>query len=220
MSWTVSFLKLKRETQRIEDLEREGDTLPLGTKREILNLLKTWFPEANFHDPSWINCDFGTELSEIIISGVNELDDDDLIYSLGFRNPSYRLLRDVRAKTGWVALDHSAGDFINFSTLPPEYFLRYAVRDELFSGSRTFTEFVVYLRNQISSAWESGWKDELRSLASTLRTLEDFLVKTGDDELWPIVDNLAYFAQHVELADYALYVPEEAAIRGDKSRQD
>jgi hypothetical protein len=220
MSWIVSLLKFTKEVQHVEELEGEADTLPLGTKSEILALLKTWFPDADYHDPSWITFNRRAELTEIIVSGADELADNGLIYGLGFRNPSYRLLRDVCTKMKWKALDPSTGDFIDFASAPPEYFWQlFPRRPSVSAGHQTLTDFIVYLRNRVLETWISGDKRALHQLAITLQTLGDSMSDSGDSTYWPIIDHLAYFAQHPELADYTLYIPEETTIRDLESRQ-
>src|SRR5579859_1037445 len=210
MSWIVTLLKFNKDFQHVENIESEEDTLPLGTKSEILALLKKWFPDADYHDPSWISFDSRAELTEIIVSGADELDDNGLIYSLGFRNPSYRLIRDVCTKMKWKALD---GDFIDFASSPPEYSAQPFISKRPQVGTQTLTDFIVYLRDRVLETWISDNKSELHRLAMTLRALGDFCTESGDSTFWSVIDNLAYFAQHAEFADYTLYVPEEATIR-------
>jgi hypothetical protein len=213
MSWIVTLLKFRNDIQHVKDLESGEKNLPLGTKSEILALLKKWFPDANHHDPSWISGGLQAEFTEIIMPEVDELEDDGLIYSIGFRNPSWRLLRDVCTTMGWKAFDPSDGDFIDFASLPPEYFSEMFLRKHPQAGTRTLTDYIVHLRNQILEAGKANNINELRTLAHTLQTLEDFCIEWGDSTFWTVIDNLAYFAQHAEIADYTLYIPEEAAIR-------
>ncbi|HVU12499.1 MAG TPA: hypothetical protein VHD90_14550 [Phototrophicaceae bacterium] len=215
MSWIVGILKLKKDVQSIKDVESEDFLIPLGTKAEIIALLRKWFPDADFHDLSWIGSDRRGEFTEIIVSGVNELNDDDSIDSFGFRNPSYRLLRDVCTKMGWKALDPSDGDFIDFTSLTREYLApMYFPKDsQPAPATYTLVDFIAYLRNQIMETYIKGNTNELRNLAVTLQTLGDSVSLSGNHTYWRLIDSLAYFARHSEIADYMLYVPTEAAIR-------
>ncbi len=219
MSWIVSLFKFKKDFQHFADIQGEEDALPLGTKSEILALLKKWFPDANYHDPSWISAGPGAELSEIIVGGVNELDDNGPIYGLGFRNPSYRLLRDVCTKMSWKAVDPSTGDFIDFASVPPDYYSDLFIRRRPQSGTQTLADFIVYLRNQVLKTRTGNNKSDLQDLASTLQTLGDFFIESGDSTFWTVVDKLTYLARNAEFADYAFHVPDEAAIRDLEPKQ-
>ncbi len=213
MSWIVSLVKLNRDVQHLEEVE-EADVIPLGTKAEILSLLRKWFPDADFHSVDWISFHGRDEVTEIIISGANELADDEMISSIGFRNPSYRLLRDVCRKMGWKAIDPSDGEFLDFAAVPPDHFVPYFVRKRPQPATYTIVDLVVYLRNQVMETWVSGETDALKRLASALQSLMDGFEDAGyNSPYWVTVDKLAYFARHHELADYQLYVPTEDEIR-------
>ncbi len=215
MSWIVSLFKFPENFRRIADFETfDGDdpSLPLGTKAEILALLKQWFPETEGQNPEWMSVDGRGEMSEIILSGINQQADSELIYSIGFRNPSYRLLRDVCAKMGWIAFDPSDGEFIDFESVPPEYFSQLFIRKEP-QRKQTVADVIIYFRKYALEAHRQGDREALGHILIALELLGDSLIEAGDRTYWEIVDKLTYFVRHTDIADPTFYVATEAAIR-------
>ncbi len=214
MSWHVHLFKFAEDVQHIDDVSEKTERLPLGTKSEIMALLNTWFPDIHFNSQHTLSSRSPwSEFSEIFVGNINELADDDSIYGLGLRSPSYRLLRDICAKMGWKAFDTSDGNFIDFAAVPPDHYSHLFTHRRPQTATWTLTDYIVYLRTQVFKAATTSDTSELRNLAHTLYTLGDFMSKTGDSTFWRIIDHLAYFAQHAAFADPALYIPDEAAIR-------
>jgi hypothetical protein len=114
MSWIVSMMRMPAGINALAELTPDFETEPLGSYSDVMAVLKSLFPDANYSDPTWIGV-YSDQFSEIIF-GI-----EDPVYSIGFRNPSLLLIQEVFEKYGWRGIDPSNGRIIP-PFIPPEYY--------------------------------------------------------------------------------------------------
>lgn len=112
MSLIVSMLRVPEGINKMTEIPDDFVREPLGAYDEVLAVIKSLFPEADYSDPTWIIV-HTEELSEIIFPV------EDPVYSFGFRNPSFQLIQRIYETTGWRGLNPSDGRFIP-PFIPPE----------------------------------------------------------------------------------------------------
>lgn len=112
MSLIVSMFRVPDGINEMIELPDNFIREPLGAYDEVMDTIKSLFPDADYSDPTWIHVNT-EELSEIVFP------QEDPVYSFGFRNPSFQLIKRIYETTGWRGLDPSNGRFIP-PFIPPE----------------------------------------------------------------------------------------------------
>jgi hypothetical protein len=110
MSWDVAIVRVRGKFRPIEDVEQE-DYLPLGNLKDVSAAVRAAFPSAEWSDPTWAVYLHGDFQIEIQLDGV-ESENTILLQVHGTGDPIPSLLKLTEAN-GWLAIDCSAGQFIN-----------------------------------------------------------------------------------------------------------
>lgn len=176
-----------------------------------MTLLKTWFPDADFSDPTWISITPYSEITEVLLSGNDLSAEASPIMWLGFRNPSGRILRDVCAKMKWVALDSSDGQLMQFDTASESF--RHPHSDMASRMSAYPIEEVIALRNMLVETLQTGDANQLNDFRTRLHQAISDVETSANGVFLSVLDHLRYVVDYPQIADLERHIPSEAAIR-------
>ena len=118
MSWDVLILAVPPGIRSVADLP-DGFDPAIGPLSDVLQVLGDLFPSINLHDPTW---------------GVLVADSYSMEFNIGEDDPCRSIMLHVRGdeaaieaiqklchRTGWRALDMSAGELIDFDSDPSKH---------------------------------------------------------------------------------------------------
>ncbi len=122
MSLIVSMFRVPDGINKMIELPDDFVREPLGVYDEVMDMIKSLFPDADYSDPTCIKVNT-EELSEIVFP------QEDPVHRFGFINPSFQLIKRICETTGWRGLDPSNGRFIP-PFIPPEDYGFLSATDE------------------------------------------------------------------------------------------
>ena len=214
-----------RLNHQVTDENRETwwelELLPLGTKTDIIKLIGTWFPKADYHELSrsddldiWVSVHPNNDITEIMPSFISSTPDEQLIRGIGFRNPSTRLLRDICHKMGWVAYVASYGELMNFDNLPSDYFHNSNPWSSKTRIAHTIlVNQIVQIRSDLLKVITTDKIEDFAALQTTISELRNGIKTENESNYWVVLDDMLYVANYPALTDRAIYIPTEAQIR-------
>ena len=105
MSLIITMMRIPEGINTVMDYPTNHEPEPLGTRAEVISIIKELFPDADASDPTWIIVPSYSS-TEIILGN------DDPVYSIGLRSASREMIQHIYQRTGWRGLHPSTGQIV------------------------------------------------------------------------------------------------------------
>jgi hypothetical protein len=117
MSWDVILYNISSNITSLDQFDPESPPL-LGTKSNVINILKKVFPDISFTDPNWAGVSRPGFSIEFNFGKENLLVLDHLMLHIRGGNEVIESLKALCEITHWRVFDLTTGNFINFENDP------------------------------------------------------------------------------------------------------